>query len=85
MTPEEKAKELIKKCRDAMTGPGIEANDRNAPVLALIMVNEVISQLDEMCKPEYVSFWHGDNTGETQDGYFIKEYWEEVKQQIENL
>lgn len=90
MTPQEKAKELVGKYRNLTKikiapGVGVMTKTDLAKEYATIAVDEMITQLDEMCKPEYVSFWHGEKAGETQDGYFIKEYWEEVKTEIENL
>lgn len=85
MTPEEKAKELVKKFQSKCSGNSQTIlNKTLAKQCASIAVDEIISQLDEMRKPEYTDFWHGDKAGETVDGYFIKEYWHEVKKEIED-
>lgn len=52
---------------------------------ATIVAIEMIKQLEELCKPEYTSFWHGKLAGETVDGYELKDYWETVKLEIEKL
>lgn len=91
MTPKEKAKELLRAFSfieyDQKEGvkihnPTLKEAKKQC---ALICVEEVIKQLDEMCKPEYYSFWHGEKVGETVDGYAIKEYWEQVKTEIESI
>lgn len=80
MTVKAKAKELV----DMFEPMCLKYRDA-AKKCALISVEQIIVQLDEIRKPEYTDFWHGENAGETVDGYFIKEYWEEVKQEINNL
>ena len=78
MTPEEKAKELIKIARSGMTGPGIEANDRDAPKMAAKWVKVLLKELEQLRKPEYTTFVTSYEKEETMDGYEKISYWQSV-------
>jgi hypothetical protein len=75
MTPKEKAKELVEKYKDyAYTNVfsfRIESNLYNAKVCSVIAVDEVLKQLTPIEKAP-----------NNKDAF---EYWNEVKQEIENL
>ena len=71
MTPKEKAKELFDKYATyvVMWTGGIEVENQNCKQCALIAVDEIIDAIK-----------HEDNRM-----YYEIKYWEEVKQEIENL
>ena len=71
MTPKEKAKELFNKYATyvVMWTGGIEVENQNCKQCALIAVDEIIDAIK-----------HEDNRM-----YYEIKYWEEVKQEIENL
>jgi hypothetical protein len=86
MTPKEKAQQLV----DKMSGFTIEDCKRNATTC----VEEIISELDKLHKPEYTTFItrqavfiNGGLSEETEtcDGYELNDYWDEVKQEINNI
>lgn len=86
MTPEEKAKELYNKFKEALAITDMQAGANPYVIMCcIISATQMTKQLQEMCKPEYTSFWHGKVAGETIDGYEMQQYWEDVKQAIEKL
>ena len=74
MTPKEKAKELVEKFlfmyRPSMHPPYLKANEA-AKQCALIAVDEIFEETRDYCEDNY----HQDRMN----------YWQEVKQEIENL
>ena len=85
MTPKEKAKELVDKYRElVISAPYVDSEDgsciaetwmltRSAKQCALIAVDEMINELDHL-------------PFDDQDfGTFKMNYWQEVKQEIQNL
>lgn len=81
MTPSEKAAHLAG-CFYQLFKVDLEnsISVREANACAIIVCDKIIKQLEELCKPEYTSFWHGEKAGETVDGYELKDFWEQVKQ-----
>lgn len=77
MTPEQKAKELVQQFRRAMTGPGIESNDKNAKYCAIICVSAIID-----ADPYY--FYPNRKVTRVED-HSTKEYWKQVRESINNL
>lgn len=66
--------------------------DKVGAELALIAVNEIINLLNTLAKPEYVAFYVkdvytiADTEYETHaHGYELIEYWQQVKEEINNL
>lgn len=90
MQPEVKGDELIEKFKknrmDILTKqdsiPCILSDfptQKTATKCAIIAVEEIISQLENLHKPEYTSFFHGGmGSGQTLDGYELKDFWNEV-------
>lgn len=84
MTPKEKAKELVEKYRDVSISfvDSIEGtcdmyiNNEDAKECALIAVDEMIKELDELLE--------GDERQST-GVYYLWKYYKEVKQEIELL
>ena len=70
MTPKEKAKELFDKYFDEMLSFGFYLTNRQISKIALIAVEEIKEAI----------FWHP-----FESPNFELEYWQEVKQEIENL
>jgi hypothetical protein len=60
-------------------------NNEDAKKIALIAVDEIINQLENLHKPEYTTFINYVGENEIIDGYELIEYYKEVKQEIENL
>lgn len=96
MTPEQmKANELVDKFTPYMycfMGSGMLSNDYdehivrdNAKKCALIAIDAIISQLEEMLEPENTFFWHGDKAGQTTDGYGLLDFYKSVKLEIPNI
>lgn len=87
----EKAIELVARFENSLNHIEMGTNGiedmihTRAKFAALLCGEEIVKQLDELCKPEYTSFWHGDKAGETVDGYALKEFWEQVNEAINNL
>lgn len=50
---------------------------------AMITVSEIEKLLAEMRKPENCIFWQ--DIGKVQNGFDVKSYWNEVKNEIEKL
>jgi hypothetical protein len=72
MTPKEKAEALVERFRmNVLDWDGCSINEHKAKQCALIAVDEIINT----ATPVYDSFWPM-NT---------KDYWQEVKQEIENI
>ena len=72
MTPKEKANELVDKYRNTiMSFLSDNMKDMNAKKCALIVVDEIIKEYGTYYKVEV-------------DGKYVS-YWQEVKQEIENL
>lgn len=93
MTPEEKSKELIdkfSKVNDWIGGEGfISVGPSVGKKCAIICVEQIISELNELRKPEYTTFIieYADpdvpnDPGKTMDGYEKLDYWEEVLEHI---
>lgn len=90
MSPVEKAKEIVDKYRTfvVMWSGGVEVENANVKACAIIAVDLLLDQLDEIRKPEYTSFIKpaGENDPiEVMDGYEKMEYWNQVKQEIGKL
>lgn len=80
MTPEQKAKELV----DAFSNyTGIFRYD--AKFCALIAVEEIIKEIEQLRKPEYTTFIISYEEQITMDGYQKLSYWQQVKTEIEKL
>jgi hypothetical protein len=60
-------------------------NNEDAKKIALIAVDEIINQLENLHKPEYTTFINYVGKNEIINGYELIEYYKEVKQEIENL
>lgn len=77
MTPKEKAEELVNKYYQRVAD-GSEPED-NAKQCALIAVDEILYMLEN-------GLYDVNIRGDEYDGGFdMVEYWEQVKQEIENL
>ncbi len=100
MDAKEKAKELFDKFYDKTPNeawfnePVGIAQTYNARLLAkqsaLICVDEMLDQLRKLRKPEYTTFIEWEQLKEkevadTMDGYELIAWWEEVKQELQNL
>lgn len=87
MTPQEKAKELVDKFSEYASEEGIQSGDKNlcAKECALIAVQEIIKELEQLSKPEYTIFVTSYEPLQTMQGYEKKDYWDEVKEEIEKL
>lgn len=57
----------------------------NAKACAIILVNEVIEKLDRLHKPEYVTFFPGNDLEENSDGYELQDFWNQVEVEILKL
>lgn len=95
----EKAKELVEKYSNYTSGwttiskpldypsAQFEGNSMRlgrAKQCALIAVGEIIKQLSNLHKPEYVTFYK-DDLCEQMDAFEKKDFWQQVKQEIEKL
>jgi hypothetical protein len=60
-------------------------NNEDAKKIALIAVDEIINQLENLHKPEYTTFINYVGKNEIINGYELIEYYKEVKQEIETL
>jgi hypothetical protein len=85
MTAAEKANELVNRFLE-------QVEHYQAKEFAGIVVDEILSELNQLRKPEYTTFIieYSDpevpgDPGETMDGYGKKEYWQQVKNEIEAL
>lgn len=81
-----KGDELLGKFYNAidanMVGIG---RDRATLAVCIIAVEEIIKQIDNLCKPEYTSFFHGEmGSGTTVDGYELKDYWYQILNYLKN-
>lgn len=96
MTPKIKAEELIEKFKEYAHGissfngkynESVEIN--SAKQCAIICADEIIHELEQLRKPEYTSFViQNTNSSEENsviDGYEKKDFWNEVKSELENL
>ncbi len=56
-----KAIELVSKFHKTMTGPGLEANKRNAPHIAIVCINEIIAEhhrtINSKESRDRIAFW----------------------------
>lgn len=90
MTPEQiKAKELVDKFTKILLKKELRAHGSFikdcAKECALIAIDAIISQLEEMLEPENIFFWHVDKTGQTTDGYGLLDFYRSVKLEITNI
>ena len=51
---------------------------------AIMVAEEVIKQLSEIIDPEYMSFWHGEEAGQTLEGNELQDWWNEVRGELQN-
>jgi hypothetical protein len=79
-TQKQKAIELINKYLQVYDGRVDKAKK-----CTLIAVDEIISQLENLHKPEYTTFINYVGKNEIINGYELIEYYKEVKQEIETL
>lgn len=86
MTPKEQAVGLINKFESHVKwGYDNEGNWINhAKQCALIAVEQIINELEQLRKPEYTTFVLSYETQETNDGYEKIDYWQSVKKEIES-
>lgn len=75
MTPQEKAKELVDKFSEYASDEGIQSGDKNlcAKECALIAVEEILKEITDI-EYAYITVYGA-----------LKEYWKDVKQEIEKL
>lgn len=97
MSPEERAKHLVIQFYNLRSYETMAEAERRAAwgiskQSALVAVDEIIGELNQLRKPEYTTFIleYADpdvagDPGETMDGYEKIDYWRQVKQHIENL
>lgn len=84
MTPEEKAKELVGKFMVWQFQARTFQQEYFAKQCAAICVRELIDTLENLYKPEYTSFFHGEmGSGTTMDGYELKDYYSSVLTSIQ--
>jgi hypothetical protein len=79
MTPKEKARDLYEKYYYHTQSPIGSIN------YSIITINEVIKELEQLAKPEYTTFISNHLESETMDGYEKRDFWDQVKTEIENL
>lgn len=79
MTPEEKAKELIKKFQKEIPDYLYQGKmlDIAAKACAIILCDEMIKELENLHKPEYTTFRMFDE--KQMDGWELLEFWQQVK------
>lgn len=91
MTPQEKARELVDKYHSEINQ---EHNNgftfELAKSCAIICADEMLIQLRKLRKPEYTDFIEWDQLKEkevadTMDGYELIDWYENVKEEIQNL
>lgn len=84
MTPKEKASQLIDKYRTfvVMWTGGVAVENENVKQCALICVDEIITQLQEIVKTDSCVFTN--EKGDRLYAYDVSEFWEEVKKEITN-
>lgn len=89
MTPQAKALELKQKYLNLQIHglSTIHATER-ATRCALVCVEEIIAELEQLRKPEYTTFVtryasSEDDKGDVMDGYEKIDYWTEVKTELE--
>ncbi len=85
MNPKEKAKKLLWMFLPILDGWTDDSKTLLAKKCAKKLTEEMIRQLNELRKPEYTLFWHGELAGQTCDGYELKDYWAEVLERIDEL
>lgn len=92
MTPKEKARELAYSFYNGIVKNTVTAigKDDAAKQCALIAVDEILSVLDLLNKPERTMFIEWEqfkekDAADVMDGNDMKDYWLEVKTEIEKL
>lgn len=94
MTPKEKAEELVRQFVIAVEAKFTEEQKlfqfRKQQACALIAVDEIIKELQQLRKPEYTIFLLDGTQNEERefdaaDGYQRIDFWEQVKIEIKNL
>jgi len=92
--PKQTAKEIVDKYKPHVTTWDCywdtempdEQITKDAKKCAIIHVNGIISVLENLCKPEYTSFFHGEmGSGTTMDGYELKDFFNDVLNEINKL
>ena len=78
MTPKEKAQELFDKYFDQMLSFGFHLSNRQISKIALIAVDEILISVYK------INFYEYPYDYSMEDRKHL-EYWQEVKQEIENL
>lgn len=78
MTPEEKAKELIEKFKPLAFGVTEDLYTKNAKACAIMCVDEIISELEEVYQQLSHNVYSKEIIGEHGN------YWQQVKQSIIN-
>ena len=82
MTPKEKAKELFDKMFLVIENKGMYDDLYRAKQCALIAIDEIL-ELKETQEEYQIQYDNGEWSREI--GYRYSKYWQEVKQEIENL
>jgi len=89
--PKQTAKEIVDKymplCYVPWMGGKDEATQEDcAKEAAILHCQCIIDELENLCKPEYTSFFHGEmGNGTTMDGYELKEFYENIITEIKQL
>lgn len=87
MTPKEKAKELSDKFYNLEGEPMATSymDYTLAQDCAIVCVDEILSQLRKLINPDFTGFYHGAYTGNSANGLELIKYYEDVKNEINNL
>lgn len=85
MTPKEKAEELVYKFMIEIATIYSDGTHPESKQCALICVEEIINQLDDIRKPEYTTFMDYSGLPIHTDGYDRIDYWQQVKQCLNEL
>lgn len=85
MTAKEKAAELVAKFGNMLASEHNFRAIAASKKCAIITVDEIIMQIDNMNDPEYVYFFPLKDSEEGLDGYEMIEFYKEVKKEIQNL
>lgn len=83
MTPKEKAKELYDKYEFVYIQNYTSKHE--VKQCALLLIDCIIQELDQLAKPEYTIFVTSVDPISTQHGYEKLHYWEEVKEEVIQL
>jgi len=84
-TPKENAEELVAYFSKILRDSNADSWTQQAKNLAKNHCDYHIMILDLLHKPEYVTFDIKDTSGDWYNGYSLKEYYEQVKLEIDKL